>query len=403
MSDANPTPPPADPVELQLAPIVVGLEVGTAAGLKDTFAKYFVDMKPWLERAASLAPITDATQVGEMKLARTVRLELKNIRIAADQARKSLKEDAVRYGKAADGICNVIKFAIEPVEKHLQEQEDFIERAEAARKAKLVETRAAALLVYKADPKFFNLAEMPEETFNSLLETHKQAFETAKAQAAAAEKARQDREKAEADAREAQRVENERLKAETAAKDAQIRAAEIERLKVETAARQEKDKADALLAVERKQAEDEKAKADGLLAAARASEQAALKAIADAKIASDLRAKQLADHIENERLTRDKLEAENRALKIEEERRKVQQAAETKNAPAPLRMPDLHQGDCSAAEGDRRILLTASADLRGLKCPSMKTLPGTQLSVQLRGALAQVADWLDEEIKKLPA
>ena len=46
------------------------------------------------------------------------------------KVRKELKEESLRKGKAIDGVANIIKFLIEPVEKYLEDQEKFIEKLE---------------------------------------------------------------------------------------------------------------------------------------------------------------------------------------------------------------------------------------------------------------------------------
>ena len=58
-----------------------------------------------------------------MQEARIARLALRDIRIQADKTRKALKEESLRYGKAVQGVYNVIEYLITPIEKHLEERE----------------------------------------------------------------------------------------------------------------------------------------------------------------------------------------------------------------------------------------------------------------------------------------
>ena len=133
-----------------------GVEPQTATTLKESFLPFFEQAEEWKRKAEALV-VTDATQVHDMKMARTARLALKEIRVNADKKRKELKEDSLRYGKAVQGVYNVIEFLIAPIEKHLQEQEDFVAIAEAERKARkeaeakvIAEQKAKALLEKKA-------------------------------------------------------------------------------------------------------------------------------------------------------------------------------------------------------------------------------------------------------------
>jgi len=95
---------------------------------------------------ANAIKVTGAGDVAAMKLARTTRLSLKNIRVEVEKTRKSLKEESLREGKAIDGMANIVKFLIVPVEQGLQEKEDFVKLAESHRKVKENEARAVTSL-----------------------------------------------------------------------------------------------------------------------------------------------------------------------------------------------------------------------------------------------------------------
>src|SRR6185437_11549413 len=100
----------------------------------------FTQAEEWAARAA-LIKVTSVDQKREMKMARESRLALREIRIKVEHDRKRLKEDSTRRGRAIDGIANVLKALIEPLEAHLLEQETFAERVEAVRKNALKSTR----------------------------------------------------------------------------------------------------------------------------------------------------------------------------------------------------------------------------------------------------------------------
>ena len=129
-------------MEDQLALIVKesGLEKTKSQVLLDQFSNYFQIASEW-EKKASLIVVTGADQVSDMKMARVGRLFLREKRIAIEKTRKQLKEQALREGKAIDGIANVLKALIVPIEEYLEKQEKFVE-IKAAEKAEKIRIEA---------------------------------------------------------------------------------------------------------------------------------------------------------------------------------------------------------------------------------------------------------------------
>ena len=207
-----------------------------------------------------------------MARAKETRLAIKAVRVAADKARVSLKDESLRKGKAIDGVFNGLRDALAEHETYLQSQEEFAQRAAEQRRREIKADRDGRLAAMGVYPATYNTELMTPEAFEACM-----AGIVAQQQAVkdAAEKAEADRvaqAKADAEAREAQRVENERLRAEAVAreKDAAIEReksrilreaaeakAELERRAREDAERKLKAKADA----ERKQKADEAAAA----------------------------------------------------------------------------------------------------------------------------------------------
>ena len=232
-----------------------GLELQTSNYIKERFLPFFEQAEDWRSKAESLV-VTDASQIEEMKMARTARLALKQIRSSADKTRKELKEDSLRYGKAVQGVYNMIEHLIVPIESHLQEQEDFIEIQEAKRKAELKAKREIELKPF-ADfvPYGLDLGEISEEDYNKALNGAKLQLQ---AKIEADKKAEQERiakQKAEEEERQRVITENARLKAEAQAKEkelAESRAkAEAQRKELEAKARKQKADYDAKLKAER--------------------------------------------------------------------------------------------------------------------------------------------------------
>lgn len=203
-----------------------GLESQTSSYLKEKFLPFFEQAQKWKQQAETLV-VTDVSQQKEMMLAREARLALRDIRIQADKTRKALKEDSLRYGKAVQGVYNVIEYLVVPIEKYLEEQEKFEEIQEQKRKAALKAKRDEEIQMYSEFIPFgLDLGEMSEENYNKLISGAKLQYE---AQIQAEKKAEEERlaqEKAEAEERERVRIENERLRKEMEKLEAEKRAIE---------------------------------------------------------------------------------------------------------------------------------------------------------------------------------
>jgi hypothetical protein len=117
-----------------------GLEKSKAQVLLENFKDYFEIAAEWEIKAKAIV-VTSADQVAEMQMARAGRLFLREKRLHIERTRKALKEQALREGRAIDGIANVIKALIVPIEEYLEEQEKFIE-IQAAHKAELARIEA---------------------------------------------------------------------------------------------------------------------------------------------------------------------------------------------------------------------------------------------------------------------
>jgi hypothetical protein len=211
--------------------------------LVERFTPFLDQAKEWRERAENLV-VTDISQTREMKMAREARLALREIRINADKLRKELKEDSLRYGRAVQGVYNVIEAAITPIEKHLEQQEKFKEIFELKqREALRVEREELTRDVRDYMFANINLGEITEDDFQRLWNGARLQKQAAEEQARKAEEDRIAREKAAAEERERLRVENERLKAEAEARE-KARRVEIERMKAEAEAKEQERRAE---------------------------------------------------------------------------------------------------------------------------------------------------------------
>lgn len=355
--------PPTSGTQLQPLALKLdeGLEPATAQSLREAFEGYFTQADEWRQKALSIQ-ITRADQFREMKLARETRLALREIRINAEKKRKALKEDSLRKGKAIDGIYNMLAFAVEPLEKHLLEQEQFIQRQEEARKAKLKADREAELIPLGVDVSLYQLGEMDDATFGQLLETNRLAFAARQEAARKAEQERIEREAREAEERAAReaaaaaereklRIENERLAREKA--EAERKAAE-ERAKLEAERKAE------LEAYEReRRAAEEKARQE--------------------RVAAELAARA-------EREAREKAEAELKAKQEAEEKARQEREAAARAA---------------AAAPDRDKLDALAQAIRALPVPVLSTHAGQEIETLIRSQVEKFAAWIENQKTKL--
>ena len=118
----------------ELATVVLssGLSAETTDLLLAKFLPFY-DQYAELKNAATGLVVTDSLQKQLMQDARTARLGLQKIRVAADKERESLKSGALAYSNAVQKAFNTLAGLIKPIEEHLQLQEDFSKREEAYR------------------------------------------------------------------------------------------------------------------------------------------------------------------------------------------------------------------------------------------------------------------------------
>jgi hypothetical protein len=360
----------------QLQPLVLKLDEGltpdTAQSLRAAFEEYFTAADEWRQKALSIQ-ITRPDQFREMKLARETRLALREIRINAEKTRKALKEDSLKKGKAIDGIYNMLAYAVEPLEKHLLEQEQFIQRIEEERKARLKAEREDALRPF-TDVSLYQLGEMDEATFANLLETNQLAFAARQEAARKAEAERIERERIEAEERA-------KRDAEAAAERERIRA-ENERLKAEREAAEIAAKAEreAAQAEARRIAEETRKEREAIEAKAKA-EREAIEAKAKAeREAAEAKAKA-------ERQAREKAEAELRAKQEAEARAKAEQEAVARAA---------------AAAPDRDKLDALAQAIRAIPLPELTThAANKEIEELIHSQVAKFATWIENQKTKL--
>lgn len=219
--------------------------------------------------------VADANDKLNMKLANTIRLGVRQVRLEAektfDAKRAEVQQQMLSY-KTEDSLWLKAKQTMQILTKEIEEnarwKEETKERYEAEQKELKIQQRM--LKVAKVAPEMARseFENMSDETFDIFYAGIEKAYNDKIEAEKKAEEERIAKEKAEAEERERIRKENERLKAEAEAKEKQLaeeRAkAEAERKKIEEDAKKEREEADRKLKAEQEKSriEAEKAKAE---------------------------------------------------------------------------------------------------------------------------------------------
>jgi len=236
-------------MENQLQVIVKdsGLDETKARFILENFQNYFEIASEWTKKAQTII-VKSADQKADMAMARVGRLFLREKRIDIEKARKNLKEQALREGKAIDGIANVLKALIIPIEEYLDGQERFVEIMEA-KEAEIkrieLETKIEAdrIAKEKADKEELERLRIETEVKKRELEEKEKALQAEKDKAEAERKAHEEalaKEKRESEARA--KAEKDKAEAERKAHE---EALAKEKRESEARAKAEKDKAEA--------------------------------------------------------------------------------------------------------------------------------------------------------------
>lgn len=361
------------------------------ANIETGFREAFAQAEKWRVQALAIN-VTSADQKTEMKMARAIRLTLKEIRVSAEKTRKSLKEDALRMGKAIDGVNNLLLAAIVPLEKHLEEQERYGERLAEAERLRLHAERAEAIAPYVTpDQPLPVLTDLTQEQWDKYLADLVLLAEARVEAARKAEAERIAREQAEAAERERLRIENERLRAEAAQREAKAKAereaaekaqreaaakAKAERDALEAAAKKEREEAERKLAAERAAAAERQRIADE----AAAKERAAIQAKADAE------RKEAQAAMDAANAAREKMEREAREKNAAEAARiKAELLAKQKANRAP----------------DKQKALAFAATVRTLKAPTATTEEGKAVMAEITAKIEGFAKWITVQAESL--
>ena len=134
-----------------------------------------------------------------LKAVHDARMVVKNQRVEVEKRRKELKADALKWGQAVDAEARRLTSLMEPIETHLEQQEEAIaaekerirQKAEEEKRA-ATQARVDALLKVNCPIPFVIAGQMSQEQFTARLaeETEKHRLATEQAAAAEAERLR---------------------------------------------------------------------------------------------------------------------------------------------------------------------------------------------------------------------
>lgn len=154
--------------EIKETAITVIGDGGQEIQVSTPFVNLYNQALEWKTKADALV-ITSADQTDEMKEARAARLALVKVRTGIEKKRKELNEDAKKSIENINSLAKFLTNLVTPIESHLLEQEEFAERELQKQKDIIKAERAEKLKEFNVDGTFFDLANMPDETFDILL------------------------------------------------------------------------------------------------------------------------------------------------------------------------------------------------------------------------------------------
>lgn len=256
--------------------------------------------------------VSDASDKINMKLANTIRLGVRQVRLDAektfDAKRAEVQQQMLSY-KTEDSLWLKAKQTMQILTKEIEEnarwKEETKERFEAEQKELKIQQRMLKVLKVAPEMSRTEFENMSDETFEMFYAGIEKAYNDKIEAEKKAEAERIEKEKAELAERERIRKENERLKAEAEAKEKQLIAerakAEAERKVIEESAKKEREENERKLKVEQEtariaaeKAAAEKAKLEAEIKAKSDAEEKARKE-AESKVIAEQKAKDAAE------------------------------------------------------------------------------------------------------------
>ena len=191
-----------------------GLEESKVQSLMQNFGGCFTEARELVQGARDIK-VKDEDDFDNMAKARERRVKLQKVRTGAEKLRKELKAQSLREGRAIEGMANIIKAIVKPVEDYLMGQEKYAEELAKQRKVAVEQERIGKLSKFVENVEGYTLHpdQMGGDTFYTLLTNSEIAYNAQKQAEKEAEETREKKEEAKKAEEKRIRDENEKLKA----------------------------------------------------------------------------------------------------------------------------------------------------------------------------------------------
>lgn len=347
--------------ELQLIkidPKEFGIEENKATLILEKFEPLQVKMQELEAEYQEVIAMEKSDPIAELK-AKELGKKYMKIRTGRDAVHKEEKAFFLNAGRFVDRIKNDANKSTIDHEDKLEEISQYHANIEAEKIKALAKSRQEILNEYECDGSTLNLGTMTDNIWVSFLSGTKMEFENKKALALKAEEERIAKEKAEAEEQARIKAENEKLKIENDAKEKQLAEAE-------TLRKSEQEKADKILAEQKRIADEKEAKA-------KAESEATLKL---------------------EREAKEKLEAE-----LSAQKEKERKAEETKQA--EIKAKELAEAKAKKAPDKERLKKMIDDAVLVVSISEFKTKEAEAMESLIVGKFNAFKTWANEQINTL--
>ncbi len=186
----------------------------------NAFRAAYVLAAKWQEKASAIV-VKDENDTEAIAEAKELHRIVRDERINVENKRKAIKEPALRECQLIDGVANVYKDLLKPIESHLLAQAQFIENLEKERKEKVAAERATKLALFEFDSsQMQGLGDMSDENFEMFYTGVRERYHAKKRADEQAENERRERERLQEIENLRLREENQRLETERLAEAA---------------------------------------------------------------------------------------------------------------------------------------------------------------------------------------
>lgn len=149
----------------------------SALQLSDSFKVYYDQTNEWKKKATEFLNDPNISNDEKAKESRIGRLAMVKIRTGIEKTRKDLNEGDQQRISDRNAAAKVLTALSVPIEELLLAKEKEAEIAENNRKQVIKDERLSKLEPFGVDCTFFDLVNMPDQAFETLLENSRLAFE----------------------------------------------------------------------------------------------------------------------------------------------------------------------------------------------------------------------------------